>query len=132
MCEASMKRFEARLQQATIDKGNPLNLDPKTIGQIAKLVFFPEAYGKPSFSMVVKNSFGIILTGSFIAGAVFSLVGAPYAGIVLSGTSLTSNTAALQNNLPKAENALRKLDFSLVADQSYVRLDLTEAELALN
>ncbi len=127
MCEAAMGRFAVRLSRAT-SGGALLNLNADTINKIAKLVFFPVAYGKPSFVKDLRGDAMLIFTGGFLAGAVLSLTGASSAGVVISIASLGTSGITLQNSLPKAENALRNLSFDLVSGSNFVKLDLAEWE----
>ena len=132
MCNEAEARFTVRLGHAT-SNGTPLNLSDDTKDALAKLVFYPTVYGSPPTFLKSFRGFALDgITAGFIVGSALSLWGIPVAGVIISLSSIGANSLSIQDGLPKAENALCNLDFSLLGSANSVKLDLTDDEIKIN
>ena len=130
ICVNSEERFVERLHTLT-SQGKPVTLSETAITQITKVIFFPTDFGKPSFKKELLTVFNSLLSGAFLVGSTSSLFGLPFAGLILTVSSLINTASGIARSIPVAQAVAGKFGRIELGIHQNVGLELNETEQSI-
>ncbi len=89
-CMNAQETFRDRLHHLTTHGGTSVELSDDAINGLTQLIFFPTINGKPSFKKKMNNAITTLISSGFLIGAGASLIGIPFAGMILTFSTLAN------------------------------------------